>query len=115
MRSRNRRRLTSTPHTIRGQNLGTVGTLTPRIYKFSSSAQLTGTLTLDALGDPNALFVFQIGSTLTTASGATINVINGGANSGVFWDVGRSATLGTSTTFAGNILALQSITISTSA
>ena len=100
---------------LSGQNLGTVGTLTPRIYKFSSSAQLTGTLTLDALGDPNALFVFQIGSTLTTASGATINVINGGANSGVFWDVGSSATLGTSTTFAGNILALQSITISTSA
>ena len=100
---------------LSGQNLGAVGTLTPGIYKFSSSAQLTGTLTLDALGDPNALFVFQIGSTLTTASGAIVNVINGGANNGVFWDVGSSATLGTSTTLAGNILALQSITINTSA
>ena len=100
---------------LSGQDLGTIGTLTPGIYRFSSSAQLTGTLTLNALGDPNALFVFQVGSTLTTAAGAIVNVINGGANNGVFWDVGTSATLGTSTTFAGNILALQSITIDTSA
>jgi hypothetical protein len=100
---------------LSGQDLGTLGTLTPGIYSFSSSAQLTGTLTLDALGDPNALFVFQIGSTLTTATGAIVNVINGGANNGVFWDVGTSATLGTSTTFAGNILALSSITMNTSA
>jgi Ice-binding-like len=100
---------------LSGQDLGTVGTLTPGIYRFTSSAQLTGTLTLDALGNPNALFVFQIGSTLTTASGATVNVINGGANNGVFWDVGSSATLGTSTTFAGNILALTSISMNTSA
>jgi len=100
---------------LSGQDLGTIGTLTPGIYKFSSSAQLTGTLTLNALGNPNALFVFQIGSTLTTASGALVNVINGGANNGVYWDVGSSATLGTSTTFAGNILALQSVTMNTSA
>jgi len=109
--------LTALPFTadLSGQDLGTIGTLTPGIYRFSSSAQLTGTLTLNALGNPNALFVFQIGSTLTTATGATVNVINGGANNGVFWDVGTSATLGTTTTFAGNILALQSITINTSA
>jgi Ice-binding-like len=100
---------------LTGQDLGTVGTLTPGVYRFASSAQLTGTLTLNALGDPNALFVFQIGSTLTTASGATVTVINGGANNGVFWDVGSSATLGTSTTFAGNILAISSITLNTSA
>lgn len=100
---------------LTGQDLGTVGTLTPGVYMFTSSAQLTGTLTLDALGNPDALFVFQIGSTLTTASSSTVNVINGGANNGVFWQVGSSATLGTGTTFAGNILALESITMNTSA
>jgi Ice-binding-like len=100
---------------LTGQDLGTVGTLSPGVYMFTSSAQLTGTLTLNALGNPNALFVFQIGSTLTTGSSSTVNVINGGANNGVFWQVGSSATLGTSTTFAGNILALQSITMNTSA
>jgi type VI secretion system secreted protein VgrG len=101
---------------LTGQDLGTLGTpLTPGIYRFSSSAQLTGLLTLDALGDPDALFVFQIGSTLTTASSSTVNVINGGANNGIFWQVGSSATLGTSTTFAGNILAIESITMNTSA
>lgn len=88
--------------------------LTPGVYHFDSSAQLTGTLTLDAEGDTNALFVFQIGSTLTTASSSTVDVINGGANNAVFFKVGSSATLGASTTFAGNILADQSITLNTS-
>src|SRR5664279_2154195 len=100
---------------LTGQDLGTVGTLTPGVYKFASSAQLTGTLTLDALGNPNALFVFQIGSTLTTASASEVDVINGGANDGVYFDVGSSATLGTGTVFAGNILAEQSITLTTGA
>jgi len=100
---------------LTGQNLGTVGTLTPGVYRFTSSAQLTGTLTLDALGNPNALFVFQIGSTLTSAPNSFVNVINGGAGTGVYWEVGSSATLDTSTTFAGNILALTSITMNTTA
>jgi len=100
---------------LTGQDLGVVGTLTPGVYKFDSSAQLTGTLTLDARNNPNALFVFQIGSALTTASNAVVNVINGGANNGVFWQVGSSATLGTSTVFAGNILADQAITLNTTA
>jgi hypothetical protein len=98
--------------------LGSAGhtVLTPGVYYFSSSAQLTGTLTLDALTNPNALFVFQIGSTLTTTAGNSfVNVINGGANNGVYWDVGTSATLGTGTQFAGNILADQSITLNTGA
>lgn len=99
---------------LSGIDLGTL-TLTPGVYSFSSSAQLTGTLTLDAQNNPNALFVFQIGSTLTTASSSNVNVINGSANTGLFWDVGSSATLGTSTAFEGNILALQSITLNTSA
>ena len=100
---------------LSGSDLGTVGTLSPGVYQFSSSAQLTGTLTLDALSDPNALFVFLIGSGLTTASSSTVNVINGGPNTGLYWLIGSSATLGTGTTFAGNILALTSITINTSA
>jgi len=89
--------------------------LLPGTYFFASSAQLTGTLTLNANNDPNALFVFQIGSSLTTASNAVVSVLNGGANNGVFWQVGSSATLGTGTSFAGNILADQSITFNTGA
>ena len=100
---------------LTGQDLGTVGTLAPGVYTFSSSAQLTGILTLDFGYDPEALFVFQIGSTLTTASGSNVNVLNGGANSGIFWNVGSSATLGTSTLFTGNILAIESITLDTTA
>ncbi len=97
---------------LTGQDLGTVGTLTPGVYCFATSAQLTGTLTLDAQGDPNAVFIFKVGSTLTTASASTVSVINGVADSacGVSWQVGSSATLGTTTTFLGNIVALTSIT-----
>ncbi len=99
---------------LTGQDLGGM-TLTPDAYCYSTSAQLTGTLTLDAQGDPNAVFVFQIGSTLTTATSAVVQVINGGSDCNVFWQVGVSATLGTGTTFAGNILALTTITLTTSA
>jgi len=98
---------------LTGQDLGGL-TLTPGVYRFSSSAQLTGPLTLDGLGDPNALFVIQIGSALTTATNSSVNVINGG-DSNVFWQVGSSATLGTDTAFAGSILALTSITLNTGA
>ena len=100
---------------LSGQDLGSVGTLAPGVYTFSSSAGLTGALTLNFASNPNGAFVFQIGSTLTTASGATVNVLNGGAHSAVYWEVGSSATLGTSTTFAGNILANTSITLDTTA
>jgi hypothetical protein len=99
---------------LTGQDLGGL-TLTHRVYCFSSSAQLTGALTLDAQGDPNAVFIFQIGSTLTTASGSNVNLINGAQSCNVFWQVGSSATLGTTTTFRGNILALTSITATTGA
>jgi type VI secretion system secreted protein VgrG len=98
---------------LTGQDLGGL-TLNPGVYRFSSSAQLTGALTLDGLGDLDALFVFQIGSTLTTASNSSVLVTNGG-NCNVFWQVGSSATLGTDTAFAGSILALTSITLNTDA
>jgi hypothetical protein len=100
---------------LTGQDLGTVGTLAPGVYRFSSSAQLTGTLTLDFTSDPDGDFVFQIGTALTTASSSVVDVINGSPLSGVYWQVGSSATLGTSTVFAGNILADQSITLTTTA
>lgn len=99
---------------LTGQDLGGK-TLTPGVYCFSSSAQLTGPVTLDAQGNSSAAFVFKIGSTLTTASGSSVRVINGGSACNVFWQVGSSATLGTTTAFAGNILALTSITLNTGA
>jgi hypothetical protein len=102
---------------LTGQDLGGL-TLTPGVYCFSTSAQLTGTLTLDMQGNPNAFFLFKIGSTLTTASASSVVVINGGGATCVtnlFWQVGSSATLGTGSSFMGNILALTSITLTTAA
>ncbi len=97
---------------LTGQDLGGK-TLTPGVYCFSTSAQLTGTLTLDAQGDPNALFVFKIGSTLTTASASSVLLIDAGSSCGVFWQVGSSATLGTGTALLGTVVALTSITLNT--
>lgn len=99
---------------LSGTDLGGL-TLTTGVYCFNSSAQLTGALTLNAQGNANAVFLFQIGSTLTTASSSSVVFTNGGQGDSVFWEVGSSATLGTSTAFAGNILALTSITLDTAA
>ncbi len=88
-------------------------TLTPGIYNSASSLGLTGSVTLNGGGDPNALFVFQAGSTLTTATASSVNLINGAQACNVFWQVGSSATLGTGSTFRGTILALTSITVTT--
>ncbi|WP_252436798.1 ice-binding family protein [Pseudonocardia humida] len=97
---------------LTGQDLGGL-TLTSGVYCFSSSAQLTGTLTLDAEGDPDAVFIFKTGSTLTTASGSDVVLINGAQACNVFWQIGSSATLGTDTTFVGNVIAEASITATT--
>ncbi len=99
--------------TVSGDLGGT--TLTPGIYNSASSLGLTGTLTLDAQGNPNAVFIFQIGSSLTTASASAVNLINGTQACNVFWQVGSSATLGTNSMFKGTILALTSITLTTGA
>jgi len=100
---------------LTGQDLGGL-TLTPGVYCFDSSAQLTGTLTLDFLGDSTAVFIFQMGSTLTTASNAAVVTINGSPScSNITWQVGSSATLGSGTAFLGNIFALASITVTTGA
>ncbi len=72
---------------LSGQDLGGL-TLTPGVYKFDSSAQLTGALTLNLLGDPDSLFIFQIGETLTTASNSSVGTINGDNCSNCFWQDG---------------------------
>ena len=88
-------------------------TLVPGVYKTGATPALrvTGTLTLDGQGDPNAVFVLQVGSTLSTAVNSHVNLIGGAKPGNVFWQIGSSATLGTSSTFAGSILALTSISI----
>jgi Ice-binding-like len=98
--------------TLTGADLGG-RTLKQGVYCFASAAQLTGRLILDAENDPSAVFIFQIGSTLTTASNSSVVIVNGGGECRVFWQVGSSATLGTGTEFTGNIVALTSIALNT--
>ncbi len=113
--------LTTAYNTAAGKPVGThlppdIGgqTLAPGVYTTVAQPTLgiTGDLTLDAGGDPNAVWIFQISSTLTTAAGK-VTLINGGQPKNVFWAVGSSATLGTGTTMAGNIMAQASITLNT--
>jgi hypothetical protein len=88
----------------------------PGLYTASSSLLLSsGSVTLNAQGDPNAVFIFQIGSTLTTGSNTSVLLINGAQACNVFWQVGSSATLGTGTHFVGTIMAADSITANTGA
>jgi hypothetical protein len=95
-------------------NLGN-RTLTPGVYFLSdTTALLDGTLTLDAKGNPDALFVFQLAHALTTGSSSAVTVINGGPDDGIYWDVGSIATLGSSAIFLGNILA-DAVTLDPSA
>ncbi|MDP3845808.1 MAG: ice-binding family protein [Pseudomonas sp.] len=90
-------------------------TLLPGVYCFASSAAVTGTLTLDAQADPNAVFVFKAASTLITATGSSVAVINNGQGCNVFWQVGSSATLGTTSRVPGTLIALTSISLNTAA
>jgi hypothetical protein len=99
---------------LSGQILGGGMILTPGVYHFNTTAQLTGTLILDTQGDPNATFHFQIGSTLTTAPGSMIAFLNG-SSSNVFWQVGTSATIDVNSVLYGNVLADQSITVNSGA
>ncbi len=92
-------------------------TLAPGVYSAASKAPLglSGELVLDGQGNPNAVFIFQTDSTLITGSGSSIRVINGASECNVFWQVGSSATLGSGSSFIGNILALTSVTVQSSA
>src|SRR5579863_10156901 len=96
-----------------GGFIGAHQTFAPGVYNATSSLDVGGSLTLDAHGDPNAVFIFQAGSTLGTDTGTTIRLTNGAQACNVFWQVGSSATLGTGSTFQGTILALTSITVQT--
>lgn len=105
-----------TPFTTLGSSElgGTV--ITAGTYNSSAGTfGITGTLTLDAEGDPDAVFIFKTASTLTTAGSSIVSLINGAQACNVFWQVGSSATLGTNSTFKGNILALTSATLTTGA
>ena len=91
-------------------------TFSPGVHTASSSLLLSsGSVTLNAQGDPNAVFIFQIGSTLTTGSNTSVSLINGAQACNVFWQVGSSATLGTGTRFIGTVMAAASITANTAA
>ncbi len=99
---------------LTGQDLGGK-TLVPGVYCLSYSAQLMGTLTLNAQGLANPVFIFKTGSTLTTASNSSVVMINGNSDCNVYWRIGSSATLGAGTKFRGNIFALASVTMTTAA
>jgi HD-GYP domain-containing protein (c-di-GMP phosphodiesterase class II) len=89
-------------------------TQTPGVYESPAGTfGITGTVTLDAKGDPNAVFIFKAASTLITASGSRVKLINGAQAANVFWQVGSSATLGTYSVLRGNVMALASITVTT--
>ncbi|MDQ3047312.1 MAG: ice-binding family protein [Bacteroidota bacterium] len=97
---------------------GNIGglTLTPGLYKSTSSlAVSSGDVTFNAMGDPNAIFIIQIASTLTATAGRKVILSNGASAANIFWQVGTSATFGTTSEFKGNVLAMQSITFNTGA
>jgi Ice-binding-like/Bacterial Ig-like domain len=101
------------PTTVAG-DLGGL-TLAPGLYKSTSTLGITGTLTLDGQGNANAVWIFQIASSLTTLSGSNVKLTNSASAHNIFWQVGSSATLGTTSTFNGSILSLASITLATGA
>jgi Ice-binding-like len=94
---------------LSGMNLGGM-LLTPGVYHFDTTAQLTGALMLDTGGDPDAAFHFQIGTTLATDPLSTITLLNGDSVN-IFWQVGTSATIGSDSMFIGNLIADQSISV----
>jgi len=116
--------LTAAYNDAAGRSVGVIGaygnlgglTLAPGIYKSTSSLEISsGDLTLDAKGDANAVFIFEIASTLTTTTGRKVILAGGARAANIIWQVGSSATLGTYSVFKGNILAMASITVSTGA
>jgi hypothetical protein len=99
---------------LTSQDLGGM-TLAPGVYCFNSTAGLTGTVTFDAQGNTNAVFVIQVASAVTAASNSAVTLIGGAQANNVFWQIGSSATIGTNAAFKGTIVALQSVTLNTGA
>lgn len=104
-----------TPTAVASGTLGPGTVLAPGVYRASSSLLVNGTITLDGQGSYDSVFIFQAPTTLTTATSSSISLINGAQACNVFWQVGSSATLGTTTAFAGTILASASATLDTGA
>jgi hypothetical protein len=96
-----------------GPFIGAGQTLAPGVYNATTSLDLGGALTLNAHGDPDAVWIFQVGSTLVTDSASSVRLTGGAQACNVFWQVGSSATLGTNSSFQGSVLALTSITVTT--
>jgi hypothetical protein len=116
--------LTAAYNDAAGRSIGTIAlagnlgglTLAPGLYKSTSSLEISsGDLTLDAQGDANAVYIFQMASTLVTTVGRKVILAGGAQAANIYWQVGSSATLGVSSVFKGNILALASITVETGA
>lgn len=99
---------------LSGTDLGN-RVLTAGTYRYNAAALLTGPLTLDAQGDPDAEFVFQIGAELTTESASSVLLVNGASPCNVYWQVGSSAAIGTTTQFVGSLMALTSISLTNGA
>lgn len=104
---------TTNPISVSGDLTGL--TLAPGLYKSTSSLALSGTVTLNGLGDSNATFIIQMATTLTTGTGSHVVLIGGAQAANIIWQVGSSATLGANSVFKGTILADQSITANTGA
>ncbi len=101
-------------HDLSGLVLGTskgADTLLPGVYHFGAAAQLTGTLVLNDGGNPNAIFIFQLGTTLTTTANSTVMMTSGGVGKNVYWQIGSSSTFGAGTAFVGNLIAFTSNTM----
>lgn len=106
---------TSTDIVTLSDNIGGL-TLTPGLYKSTSTLSISsGDLTFDALGNPDAVFIIQIASSLTTTSDRKVILTGQAMASNIFWQVGSSATFGTTTLFKGTVIALQAITFNTGA
>jgi ice-binding like protein/Big-like domain-containing protein len=86
-------------------------TLTPGVYRASSTLLLTGGVTINALGNPNAVFIIQVGSALTTATDSSVNLVNGAQACNVYWQIGTDTTIGVRTAFKGTVLGANAITV----
>jgi hypothetical protein len=116
--------LTTAYNDAAGRTLGAISasgnlggqTLAPGLYKSTSSLEISsGDLTLDALGDPNAVWIFQMASTLVTTTGRQVILSGGAQAANIYWQVGSSATIGANSVFKGTILASESVTMNTGA